>query len=175
MSFRHRGNPGREAELPRRLTTVHDGVLGLGQRRDGALSGRAVDEEVAEEDLRSSSAEGAVLGLVVGLDVDCGIGRLFDHLDLGGLCMSAGHTVALAFGGLDHEEDTAVVGQGLVELEGERLVGADHGRGGWRFHTNEAPRGDHHLAAAGDNPEVQTGEQVGTEILALVPRTERPS
>ena len=33
-----------------------------------------------------------------------------------------GDTVGLAFGGLDHQEDAAVVGEGLVKLEGEGLT-----------------------------------------------------
>ena len=36
--------------------------------------------------------------------------------------MGAGHTVRLAFGGLDDQVDAAVVGEGLVQLEGEGLT-----------------------------------------------------
>ena len=36
--------------------------------------------------------------------------------------MGAGHTVGLTFGGLNHEVDAAVIGEGLVQLEGEGLT-----------------------------------------------------
>ena len=44
--------------------------------------------------------------------------------------MGAGDTVGLAFGGLDDKEDDAVVGEGLVELEGVTLA---HDGGGWKL------------------------------------------
>ena len=56
----------------------------------GLLAGAGVDVVVAEEDLRGRSTGGAVLGHVVRTDVD-------------GLGMGAGHTVGLAFGGLDDQ------------------------------------------------------------------------
>ena len=66
-----------------------------------------------------------MLALVVGFDVD-GIGAgLLDSLDLDGLAVAARHTVALAFGCLDDEVETPVVGKGLVQRKGERRVGAD--------------------------------------------------
>ena len=39
--------------------------------------------------------------------------------------MGAGHTVGLAFGGLDDQVDAAVVGEGLVQLEGEGVTLVD--------------------------------------------------
>ena len=87
--------------------------------------GGAVDVVVAEEDLRGGSAGGAVLGHVVRTDVDGLGGGLFHELDAGSLGMGAGHTVGLAFGGLDDQVDAAVVGEGLVQLEGEGLTLAD--------------------------------------------------
>ncbi len=87
--------------------------------------GGAVDVVVAEEDLRGGSAGGAVLGHVVRTDVDGLGGGLFHEFDAGGLGMGAGHTVRLAFGGLDDQVDAAVVGEGLVQLEGEGLTLAD--------------------------------------------------
>ena len=41
---------------------------------------------------------GAVLGHVVGVDVDSGIGGFLNKLDAGGLAVGAGDTVGLAFG-----------------------------------------------------------------------------
>lgn len=65
------------------------GPGGLRQHHARLLTGGGVDVVVvvvvAEENLRSRSAGSAVLGYVVGTDVDCGGGRLFDHLDLCGL------------------------------------------------------------------------------------------
>ena len=81
--------------------------------------------------------------------------------------MGTGDAVALAFGGLDHEEETAVVGRSLVEFEGEGFVGAHDGGAGGRLHTHKGRRSDHDLAAAGDNPEVETGEQVRPGDLGL--------
>ena len=40
------------------------------------------------------------------------------------------HTVGLAFGGLNDQEDAAVVGEGLVVLEGEDISLAHDGGGG---------------------------------------------
>lgn len=68
FGFQHRRGPG-----------------GLRQHHARLLSGGGVDVVVAEENLRSRSAGSAVLGHVVGTDVNCGGGRLFDHLDLCGL------------------------------------------------------------------------------------------
>ena len=36
--------------------------------------------------------------------------------------MGAGHTVGLAFGGLDDQVDATVVSEGMVQLEGEDLA-----------------------------------------------------
>jgi len=36
--------------------------------------------------------------------------------------VGTGYAVGLAFGGLDDQVDTAVVGEGLVQLEGEGLT-----------------------------------------------------
>ena len=85
----------------------------------------SVDVVVAEEDLRGRSAGGAVLGHVVRTDVDGIGGGLFHELDAGCLGMGAGYAVGLAFGGLNDQEDAAVVGEGLVQLEGEGLTLAD--------------------------------------------------
>lgn len=59
------------------------GPGGLRQHHARILTGGGVDVVVAEENLRIRSAGSAVLGHVVGTDVDCG--GLFDHLDLCGL------------------------------------------------------------------------------------------
>jgi len=79
--------------------------------------------------------------------------------------VGAGDTVGLAFGGFDDQEDAAVVGEGLVELEGEGVTLAHDGGGGRILHTQEGRRNENRLAAAGDDPVVQTGEQVGAGDL----------
>ena len=61
--------------------------------RHGSLAGGEVDEEVLEEDLRSTGAQSAVLGLVGCLDVDDGIGGLFHLEDLDGPAIAAAHAV----------------------------------------------------------------------------------
>ena len=85
-------------------TRGSSGPFALGQHDARLLAGGAVDVVVAEEDLRG-----------------------------GGLAVGAGDTVGLAFGGLDHQEDTAVVGQGLVQLEGEGVTLARDGGSGWEL------------------------------------------
>lgn len=79
--------------------------LGLRQHHLGLDAGAGVNQVVAEEDLRGGSAGSTVLGHVVSTDVDCSGGRLFHELD--GSCGIVGtaHTVGLAFGGLDDQED----------------------------------------------------------------------
>ena len=121
------------------------------------LTGGGVDVVVAEENLRSRSAGSAVLGHVVGTDVDCGGGGLFDHLDLCGLAVGTAHTVGLTFGGLDDQEDAAVVGQGLVQLEGEGLTLADDGGAGGGLHTDELGRSHGGLASSSGVPMLGTG------------------
>ena len=79
--------------------------------------------------------------------------------------MGAGDTVGLAFGGLDYQEDAAVVGESLVELEGEGVTLADDGGGGGILHAQEGGRYENRLAAAGNDPVVQAGEQVGAGDL----------
>ena len=64
------------------------GPGGLRQHHARLLTGGGVDVVVAEENLRSRSAGSAVLGHVVGTDVDCGGGRLLHELDGG--CGSVG-------------------------------------------------------------------------------------
>lgn len=95
------------------------------------------------------------------MDVDGGIGGILNEFDAGGLSVGAGDTVGLAFGGLDDQEDAAVVGEGLVELEGEGVTLAYDGGGGRVLHTQEGGRYENRLAAAGDDLVVQAGEQVG--------------
>ena len=121
--------PDRFRSQSRRLrltaTGRSSGPLDFCQHGAGLFAGAGVDVIVAEEDLRGRSARGAVLGHVFRTDVDGIGGGLFHELDAGCLGMGAGHTVGLAFGGLDDQVDTAVVGEGLVQLEGEGLTLAD--------------------------------------------------
>lgn len=99
----------------------------LSQHGAGLLAGAGVDVVVAEEDLRCCDAGGSVLGHIVGTDVDGGVGGFLDHLDGRGLGVSSAHAVRLTFGGLDDQEDTAIVGKGLVQLEGEGVALAHDG------------------------------------------------
>ena len=69
--------------------------------------------------------------------------------------MGTGDTVGLTFGGLNHEVDAAVVGEGLVQLEGGGVTLADDGSGGGILHAQEGGRYENRLAAAGDDPVVQ--------------------
>lgn len=100
--------------------------LGLRQHHLGLDAGAGVNQVVAEEDLRGGSAGSTVLGHVVSTDVDCSGGRLFHELD--GSCGSVGtaHTVGLAFGGLDDQEDAAVVSGSLVQARICSLVRVFH-------------------------------------------------
>ncbi len=163
--------PDRFRSQSRRLrltaTGRGSGPLDFCQHGAGLLAGAGVDVVVAEEDLRGRSAGGAVLGHVVRTDVDGLGGGLFHELDAGGLGVGAGHTVRLAFGGLDDQVDAAVVGEGLVQLEGEGLTLADDGGAGGVLHTDELGRSHGGLATAGDDPVVETGEQVGAADLGL--------
>ena len=143
------------------------GPGGLRQHHARLLTGGGVDVVVAEENLRSRSAGSAILGHVIGTDVDCGGGRLFDHLDLCGLAVGTAHAVGLTFGGLDDQENAAVVGQGLVQLKGEGFTLAHDSGRGRVLYTHERGRGGLRRAAAGDNPVVQTGEEVRTGNLTL--------
>ena len=135
------------------------GPFALGQHGAGLFAGGAVDIVVAEEDLRGGGVRGAVLGHVVSVDVDGGIGGFLNEFDAGGLSVGAGDTVGLAFGGLDDQEDAAVVGEGMVELEGEGVTLADDGSGGGILHAQEGGRYENRLAAAGDDPVVQAGDR----------------
>lgn len=76
--------------------------------------------------------------------------------------MGAGDTVGPAFDGFDHQEDAAVVGEGLVEFKGEGVILADDGGGGGVLYAQEGGRYETRLAAAGDDPVVRAGKQVGT-------------
>ena len=143
------------------------GPSDIRQHHARLLTRGGVDVVVAEEDLRSRSAGNAVLGHVVSTDVDCGGGGLFDHLDLCGLAVGAAHTVGLTFGGLNNQEDSAVVGKSLVQLEGEGVTLAHDGGRGRGLYTHESGRVGLRSAAAGDNPAVQTGEEVRTGNLTL--------
>ena len=81
------------------------------------------------------------------MDVDGCIGGFLNELDVGGLAVGTGDTVGLAFGGLDHQEDAAVVGEGLVELEGEGVTLADYGGGGGALYAQEGRRYENRLLA----------------------------
>ena len=67
------------------------------------LAGGGIDEEILEEDLGIASAYCTILGLVVGLDVDCRCGRILRFADLCGLAVGTADTVALRSGSADDE------------------------------------------------------------------------
>lgn len=116
-----------------RLVTATGGSCGprhLGQHGAGLLAGAGVDVVVAEENLRRCCARSAVLSHVIGTDVDCIGGGFLDHLDGRGLRVGAGNAIGLTFGGLDDQEDAAIVGEGLVQLEGKGFTLAHDGGGG---------------------------------------------
>ena len=141
--------------------------LALRQHGAGLLAGVAVDEVVAEEDLRRSGVGSTVLGHVLRADVYRGGIRLFNEFHGGSLGVGASHTVGLALGGLDDEVQAAVVGRLLVQLEGEGLTLAHDGGAGGILHAHQLRRSHLGLATAGDNPVVEAGEQVGTGDLCL--------
>ena len=95
------------------------------------------------------------------MDVDGGIGGFLNEFDAGGLSVGAGDTVGLPFSGLNHQENAAVIGEGLVKLEGEGVTLVDDGVGGGVLYAQEGGRHENRLAAAGDDPVVPAGEQVG--------------
>lgn len=137
------------------------------QNHAGLLAGGAVDVIVAEENLGRGLVGSAVLGHIVRADVDGGGVEILDHLDGRGLGMGTRHAVGLTFSCLNHEVDTAVVSESLVQLEGEGLTLADDGRAGGILHTEQRGRRGDGLAAAGDDTVVQAGEEVRTADLAL--------
>ena len=101
------------------------------------LTGGGVDVVVAEEDLGRGLIGGTVLGHIVSTDVDGRGGGFLYHLDGRGLAVGAAHAVGLTFGSLDDQVDAAVVGEGLVQLEGEGLALADDGGAGRVLHAEQ--------------------------------------
>lgn len=144
---------------------VSSGPGGFSQHDARLLTGGAVDVVVAEADLRGCGAGGSVLGHVVGTDVDGGCGGFLNELDAGGLAVGVGDTVGLAFGSFDDQENAAVVGEGLVELEGEGVTLAHDGGRGRVLHTQKGGWYENRLAIAGDDPVVQASELVGAGDL----------
>ena len=118
-------------------TRGSSGPGGFSQHDARLLTGGAVDVVVAEEDLRGGSAGSTVLGYVVRTDVNGDGGGFLNQLDGGGFAVGAGDTVGLTFGGFNHEEDAAVVGKGLVELEGKGFSLADDGGAGRILYTRD--------------------------------------
>ena len=143
------------------------GPLALRQHGTGLLTGSAVNEVVAEENLRGSGTGSTVLGYVVSVDVNDSVAGLFHHLDGNSLVVGAGDTVGLAFGSLNHEEDATVVGQILVQFEGEYIAVANQGGAGGILNTHQCRRVYKGSSATGYDPIVQAGEQVGARDLGL--------
>ena len=122
---------------PRCRRLLAGGPLALGEHGAGLFAGGGVDQVVAEEDLRGYCAGGAVLGDVVGADVDCGSRRGGDHLDGHGFAVGAGDAVGLAFGGLNDELEVGHVGRDAGHGEGEGLTLAGDGRSAGVLDTDE--------------------------------------
>lgn len=151
------------------------GPLAFGEHGAGFFAGGSVDQVVAEEGLRGCCAGGAVLGDVVGADVDGRGGRGGDHLDGCGLAVGAGDAVGLAFGCLNDKLKVGHVGGDAGHGEGERGAMAGDGGCAGVLDTDECRGIADGGAAAGDDPVVEPSVQVTAGILALEPRTERPS
>ena len=79
--------------------------------------------------------------------------------------MRTAHTIGLPLGGLDDETEVGHISGHGSQLEGEGFSRADDGgcSGGLNSHQRRR-RGDR-TAAAGDDPIVETGEQVGAGNL----------
>ena len=88
-------------------------------------------------------------------------------MDLDSLAEGAGYAVALAFGSLDYQVDAAVVGNRLVQREGEGCAGAGDGGAGRSLDTFKGGRVQHQGAAEFHDPEVETLEEVQTGDLGL--------
>ena len=140
---------------------------GFGEHGAGLFAGGTVDQVVAEEDLRRCSAGGTVLGDVVGADVHSRGGRGGDHLDGHSLAVSTGHTVGLAFRGLDDELQVGHVRRDPGQREGEGLALAGDGGGAGVLDTDECRRIADGGAAAGDDPVVEPGVQVAAGDLGF--------
>ena len=131
------------------------------------LASGGVDVEVAEEDLRVAGGRGAVLLVVVGLDVD---GRIDGGLQAGescGLAVGAVHAVALGLGSQDHELEVRHRVRNAVQGEGHRAGAEGDGSGCRGSDAGEGRRGGHDAAASGHDPEVQAAEEVGAGDLGL--------
>jgi len=125
--------------------------------RSGDLEGRLRLAASCSRAPRHLSQHGA--GLLAGAGVEVVVAEE----NLRGRC--AGVAVRLTLGGLDDQIDAAIVGQRLIQLEGEGVTLAHDGGAGGVLDAQEGRRDNHRLAAAGDNPVVQAGEQVGSGDL----------
>ena len=116
-----------------------------------------------------------MLGDIVGADVHSRGGRGGDHLDGHGLAVSTGHTVGLAFRGLDDELQVGHVRRDTGQREGEGLTLAGDGGGAGVLDTDECRGIADGGAAAGDDPVVEPGVQVAAEDLGASERAEQPT
>lgn len=85
------------------MTGLFGGKLSCEEHLSGLFAGGGVHVEVAEEHLGVTRSRSAVLGIVIGLDVDGRGDRSLGRADGGRLAVSGGDTVALALGGADDE------------------------------------------------------------------------
>lgn len=147
--------------------------LALCKHDTGLFAGGAVHKVEAEEHLGGSCAQGAVLGHILCSNVNHCIAGFLNELDGHGLVVGAGHTVGLAFGSLNDQEDATIVVEVLVQLEGEHVAVAHDGGLGRSFHTHQLRRVHQGGVAAGDHPVVEAGEKVGTGDLGPESRLQR--
>ena len=133
----------------------------------GLLAGGGVHVEILEEHLGSAGGRSAVLGVVLGLDVDGRGNRRVRIVEGSCLAVGAGDTVALGPGCLDDQLQVGHIRRDGGKLEGHRLAIQIENGIGRRLNTGEGGNGGHDLAAAVDHPVVQPHEEVAAGDLAL--------
>lgn len=94
--------------------------LGACEHVGRLLTGSGVDVEVTEEDLRFAGGRGAVLLVVVILDVDGRGDRSQQGREGSRLAVSAADTVALGLGCQDHELQVGDRARDAIERESHR-------------------------------------------------------
>ena len=86
-----------------RVSVLGSSELGYCKHVARFLTGRGIHEKVLEKYFRITGTHSTILGLVVGLDVDCRCGRSLRVADFCGFAVSTADTVALGSGSADDE------------------------------------------------------------------------
>jgi len=131
------------------------------------LAGSSIYVEILEEDLGSAGARSAILGVVLGLDVDGACHGSVRAVECGSFAVGAGDTVALGLRSLDDELQVsdAFRNAGKSELHSTRCESyAGIGRS---LYTRERRNAGHDVATAVDDPVVEPHEEVAAADLAL--------